>query len=153
MNKPKKVLPLCIGYFCDLGLFLTPVFSISGYSLRLTQWDWLHRSKVSFFAPVVAFFPFLQKPQGSGFIVFSVLSSLKITQKANNWFSCCLFPMRIQMSACTQCLLLSIKMYKPKFAALLLLFRVTCCLGKILMKWQREKKYKNLKPDKAHCAH
>lgn len=30
------------------------------------------------------FFPFLQKPQGSSFIVFSVLSSLKITHKANN---------------------------------------------------------------------
>lgn len=48
------------------------------------------------------FFLFLQKPQGSGFIVFGVLSSLKITHKANNWFSCCLFPMTIQMSASTQ---------------------------------------------------
>lgn len=48
------------------------------------------------------FFLFLQKLQGSGFIVFGVLSSLKITHKANNWFSCRLFPMTIQMSASTQ---------------------------------------------------
>lgn len=66
---------------------------------------------------LLLFFPFLQKPLGSGFIVFNVLSSLKITQKANNWFSCCLFPMRIQMSACTQCLLLPTEMYKQKLAA------------------------------------
>ena len=106
---PKKVMQLCAGctsVHWDVFFLSTPAFSISGYSLRLTQWDWLHRSKVSFFAPVVAFFPSYRKPQGSGFIVFGVLSSLKITHKANNWFSCCLFPMRTQMSASAQCLLL-----------------------------------------------
>lgn len=83
------------------------------------------------------FFPFLQKPQGSGFIVFSVLSSLKITHKANNWFSCCLFPMRIQMSASTQCLFLPTKTNKQKFVsppevslpAPSLLHRPTRCFG------------------------
>lgn len=63
-----KVLQLCADYFCELGLFffvLTPVFSISGYSLRLTHWDWLHRSKVSFFAPVVAFFPSYRNPRAA----------------------------------------------------------------------------------------
>lgn len=36
--------------------------------------------------------PFLQKPQGSGFIVLSVLSSLKITHKANKWLVAVYFP-------------------------------------------------------------
>lgn len=92
------------------------------------------------------FFLFLQKPQGSSFIVFSVLSSLKITHKANNWFSCCLFPMRTQMSVSTQCLFLPTKMYKQKLVSLT---NACCppycfpntpkyCWRKILMKWQRE---------------
>lgn len=90
------------------------------------------------------FFLFLQKPQGSPFIVFRVLSSLKITQKANNWFSCCLFPIRIQMSASTQYLLLPTKMYKHKCLSLtnarcpLCCFSLTCCLGMILRQWQRK---------------
>lgn len=136
-------------HFCALRRFFvsTPAFSISGYSLRLTQWDWLHRSKVSFFAPVVAFFPSYRKPQGSGFIVFGVLSSLKITHKANNWFSCCLFPMRTQMSASAQWLLLPTKKCTSRNLYLVLtlaalfaaLPRPMRYLGKALMKCQKEK--------------
>lgn len=54
INSPLAVVSTQAG---TATFFLTPVFSISGPSLRLTQWDWLLRSKVSFFAPVVAFLP------------------------------------------------------------------------------------------------
>lgn len=82
------------------------------------------------------FFLFLQKPQGSGFIVFSVLSSLKITHKANNWFSCCLFPMRIQMSVRVHkaCFFPPKRTSRNLYLSLLrslpssLLPRPTCCL-------------------------
>ena len=149
---PKKVMQLCAGctsVHWDVFFLSTPAFSISGYSLRLTQWDWLHRSKVSFFAPVVAFFPSYRKPQGSGFIVFGVLSSLKITHKANNWFSCCLFPMRTQMSASAQCLLLPTNKCTSRNLYLATNSRCPLCcsppprprryFGKTLMKCQKEK--------------
>lgn len=76
------------------------------------------------------FFSLPMKPQGSGFIVFSVLSSLKITHKANNWFSCYLFPMRIQMSQVHKCWFFPTNC-TSKNCPCLCLFR---CQRKLLMK-------------------
>lgn len=113
----KEVLQLCEGYFCELSFLFDPCLLYFWVQSQTHSMGLTAEIKGLILRSSCCFFSFLQKPQGSGFIVFNVLSSLKITQKANNRFSCCLFPMRIQMSASTQCMLLPKEMYKKKCAA------------------------------------